>query len=199
MSEPKGVCKCASIPTNARATIAARPSRRSCSSSTSTATHARSATARCRRRWRRRPTWPSRTVPNSRSRSSRSRGKAMSARPPVKDWATDFDHLDPRWVNDPFPIWDEMRKTLPDRPHRALHGRLFPLALRRRARGGLRHRTFLLAPRHRARDAAAAYSRAAHHIRSAGAPPGAHGAAAALHARRHEETGAAGPRRWPTS
>ena len=34
----------------------------------------------------------------------------MSRRPPVKDWATDFDHLDPRWVNDPFPIWDEMRK-----------------------------------------------------------------------------------------
>ena len=37
----------------------------------------------------------------------------MGARPTVKDWATDFDHLDPRWVNDPFPIWDEMRKTCP--------------------------------------------------------------------------------------
>ena len=37
----------------------------------------------------------------------------MSARPPVKDWATDFDHLDPRWVNDPFPIWDEMREECP--------------------------------------------------------------------------------------
>jgi cytochrome P450 len=37
----------------------------------------------------------------------------MSARPPVRDWATDFDHLNPSWVNDPFPIWDEMRKTCP--------------------------------------------------------------------------------------
>jgi hypothetical protein len=37
----------------------------------------------------------------------------MSQRPPVKDWATDFDHLDPRWVNDPFPIWDELRQKCP--------------------------------------------------------------------------------------
>jgi cytochrome P450 len=34
-------------------------------------------------------------------------------RPPVKDWATDFDHLDARWIDDPFPIWDEMRKRCP--------------------------------------------------------------------------------------
>ena len=37
----------------------------------------------------------------------------MSQRPPVKVWASDFDHLDPAWVNDPFPIWDEMRKRCP--------------------------------------------------------------------------------------
>jgi cytochrome P450 len=37
----------------------------------------------------------------------------MSQRPPVKDWATDFDHLDPSWVNDPFPIWDELRQKCP--------------------------------------------------------------------------------------
>jgi len=37
----------------------------------------------------------------------------MSQRPPVKDWATDFDHLDPAWVNDPFPIWHEMRTKCP--------------------------------------------------------------------------------------
>ena len=37
----------------------------------------------------------------------------MSARPPVNDWATDFDHLDPRWVNDPYPIWEELRGTCP--------------------------------------------------------------------------------------
>jgi cytochrome P450 len=37
----------------------------------------------------------------------------MSERPPVKDWATDFDHLDLRWINDPFPIWEDMRKRCP--------------------------------------------------------------------------------------
>jgi cytochrome P450 len=37
----------------------------------------------------------------------------MSTRPPATDWATDFDHLDPRWVNDPFPIWEEMREKCP--------------------------------------------------------------------------------------
>jgi cytochrome P450 len=37
----------------------------------------------------------------------------MSQRPPVKDWTSDFDHLDPAWVNDPFPIWHEMRTQCP--------------------------------------------------------------------------------------
>jgi cytochrome P450 len=37
----------------------------------------------------------------------------MAERPPVKDWTTDFDHLDPRWIEDPFPIWDEMRSRCP--------------------------------------------------------------------------------------
>src|SRR5215510_10395414 len=37
----------------------------------------------------------------------------MAKRPPVKDWATDFDHLDAGWVEDPFPIWDEMRGRCP--------------------------------------------------------------------------------------
>jgi cytochrome P450 len=37
----------------------------------------------------------------------------MGARPPVNDWTTDFDHLDPRWVNDPFPIWEGLRKQCP--------------------------------------------------------------------------------------
>jgi cytochrome P450 len=37
----------------------------------------------------------------------------VSAKPPVKDWATDFDHTDPRWVNDPFPIWDQLRQRCP--------------------------------------------------------------------------------------
>ena len=25
----------------------------------------------------------------------------MAERPPVEDWATDFDHTDPRWIADP--------------------------------------------------------------------------------------------------
>ena len=33
--------------------------------------------------------------------------------PPVSDWATDFDHTDPAWAADPFPIWDELRATCP--------------------------------------------------------------------------------------
>jgi hypothetical protein len=32
---------------------------------------------------------------------------------PVSDWATDFDHTDPAWVNDPFPIWDDLRQRCP--------------------------------------------------------------------------------------
>jgi cytochrome P450 len=37
----------------------------------------------------------------------------VSKRPLVEDWATDFDHLDPRWIEDPFPIWDELRSQCP--------------------------------------------------------------------------------------
>ena len=29
--------------------------------------------------------------------------------PPVTDWVNDFDHTDPRWTEDPFPIWEELR------------------------------------------------------------------------------------------
>ena len=31
----------------------------------------------------------------------------------MSDWATDFDHTDPQWVADPFPIWDELRARCP--------------------------------------------------------------------------------------
>jgi cytochrome P450 len=37
----------------------------------------------------------------------------VSTRPPVTDWATDWDHLDPRWVDDPYPIWSELRQACP--------------------------------------------------------------------------------------
>ena len=33
--------------------------------------------------------------------------------PPVTDWINDFDHTDPKWTENPFPIWDEMRNASP--------------------------------------------------------------------------------------
>ncbi len=32
---------------------------------------------------------------------------------PVTDWATDYDIFDPQYVEDPFPIWDELRERCP--------------------------------------------------------------------------------------
>jgi cytochrome P450 len=32
---------------------------------------------------------------------------------PVLDWSTDFDVLDPMYIEDPFPIWDDLRNTCP--------------------------------------------------------------------------------------
>ncbi len=36
-----------------------------------------------------------------------------SRHPPVTDWATDFDHIDPEWVADPYPIWEDLRGRCP--------------------------------------------------------------------------------------
>ena len=36
-----------------------------------------------------------------------------SRHPPVEDWATDFDHTDPSWVADPYPIWEDLRQRCP--------------------------------------------------------------------------------------
>jgi len=36
-----------------------------------------------------------------------------SRHPPVEDFATDFDHTDPAWVADPYPIWDDLRQRCP--------------------------------------------------------------------------------------
>lgn len=35
------------------------------------------------------------------------------ARAPVTDWASDWDHLDPAWVGNPYPIWRELRERCP--------------------------------------------------------------------------------------
>ena len=50
----------------------------------------------------------------------------MSTRPPVNDWATDFDHLDPRWVENPYPIWDELRAKCPIAHTERFRGVYFP-------------------------------------------------------------------------
>ncbi len=38
---------------------------------------------------------------------------AVADHPPVTDWIHDFDHTDPRWTENPFPIWDELRAASP--------------------------------------------------------------------------------------
>ncbi len=50
----------------------------------------------------------------------------MSARPPVSDWATDFDHLDPRWVENPYPIWAGLREQCPVAHTERYRGVYFP-------------------------------------------------------------------------
>jgi cytochrome P450 len=37
----------------------------------------------------------------------------MDSRVPVQDWFIDFDHFDPRWTENPYPIWDELRQKCP--------------------------------------------------------------------------------------
>lgn len=37
----------------------------------------------------------------------------MSTRRLVTDWTTDWDHTDPAWIENPFPIWDDLRQRCP--------------------------------------------------------------------------------------
>jgi cytochrome P450 len=37
----------------------------------------------------------------------------VTDKPPVLDFATDFDHTDPLWVNDPYTIWEDLRERCP--------------------------------------------------------------------------------------
>jgi len=48
---------------------------------------------------------PARAMPDA--------GPVISDHPPVTDWIHDFDHTDPRWTENPFPIWDELRAASP--------------------------------------------------------------------------------------
>lgn len=37
----------------------------------------------------------------------------QAQRPPVADWTTDFDHFDPDFVADPYPIYEQLRQECP--------------------------------------------------------------------------------------
>lgn len=37
----------------------------------------------------------------------------MADHAPVTDWVRDFDHTDPRWTENPYPIWEELRAASP--------------------------------------------------------------------------------------
>ena len=50
----------------------------------------------------------------------------MNSRPPVENWATDFDHLDTRWVEDPYPIWETLREKCPIAHTERYRGVYFP-------------------------------------------------------------------------
>jgi len=45
---------------------------------------------------------------------------------PVDDWATDFDHRDPRWIENPYPIWEELRRSCPIAHTERFLGAYFP-------------------------------------------------------------------------
>ena len=47
-------------------------------------------------------------------------------RPPVTDWAADFDHLDPEFVADPYPIYDRLRDECPIAHTDRYHGVWIP-------------------------------------------------------------------------
>ncbi len=47
----------------------------------------------------------------------------MNGRPPVDDWTSDFDHTDPQWTNDPYPVMRELRGRCPV-PHSERYGGL---------------------------------------------------------------------------
>ncbi len=50
----------------------------------------------------------------------------MSERPPVTDWATDFDILDPAWLEDPYAIWRSLRQTCPVAHTERYYGAFMP-------------------------------------------------------------------------
>jgi cytochrome P450 len=50
----------------------------------------------------------------------------MTIKPPVEDFATDWDHTDPQWVANPYPIWDDLRERCPVAHTERFGGGWFP-------------------------------------------------------------------------
>ena len=50
----------------------------------------------------------------------------MSDKAPVHDFATDWDHTDPTWVKDPYPIWADLRARCPVAHTERYGGAWFP-------------------------------------------------------------------------
>ena len=50
----------------------------------------------------------------------------MTIKPPVEDFATDWDHTDARWVQDPYPIWEDLRSRCPVAHTERYGGAWFP-------------------------------------------------------------------------
>ena len=53
----------------------------------------------------------------------------MTDNPHVQDFATDWDHSDPQWVADPYPIWEDLRQRCPVAHTDRYGGGWFPAAL----------------------------------------------------------------------
>ena len=54
----------------------------------------------------------------------------MTLRPPVTDWSSDWDHLDPSWMSDPYPIWRDLRAACPVAHTDRYRGVYFPTRYR---------------------------------------------------------------------
>ncbi len=50
----------------------------------------------------------------------------MSDKSPVQDFAVDWDHTDPTWVNNPYPIWEDLRQRCPVARTERYGGAWFP-------------------------------------------------------------------------
>ena len=119
----------------------------------------------------------------------------MSNHAPVTDWVHDFDHTDPRWTENPFPIWDELRAECPVVHTERFLGCYMPTTYE--AVKQIAYDTEHFSSRRvivRDIRPEVVHIGAADHVRPAGAQAGQAVAAAAVHARRHEEAGAEGSR-----